>query len=37
MTDVLLHEGFDAHTVAGGTAAWTEAGRPVDTGASEGK
>ena len=37
MTDVLLHHGFDAHTVTGGTAAWTKAGRPVDTTAPEGK
>ena len=33
MTDVLLHHGYDAHTVIGGTNAWTTAGRPVDTGA----
>ncbi len=37
MTDVLLHHGFDAHSVTGGTIAWTKAGRPVDTGAPEGK
>ena len=37
MTDVLLHHGFDAHTVTGGTAAWTKAGRAVDTGITEGK
>lgn len=34
MTDVLLHRGFDAHSV---TAAWAEAGRPVDTGAPDRK
>lgn len=33
MTDVLLHHGFDAHSVTGGTAAWTASRRPVDTGA----
>ena len=37
MTDVLLHHGFDAHTVTGGTAAWTKAGGPVVTNAPEGK
>ena len=37
MTDVLLHHGFDAHTVTGGTAAWTKAGRPINTGTTEGK
>lgn len=37
MTDVLLHHGFDAHSVTGGTAAWTKAGRPVDTNGREGK
>ena len=37
MTDVLLAQGFDAHSVNGGTAAWTTAGRPVDTGAPEAK
>lgn len=37
MTDVLLHHGFDARSVIGGTAAWTKAGRPVDTGTTEGK
>jgi rhodanese-related sulfurtransferase len=37
MTDVLLHHGFDAHSVTGGTAAWTKAGRLVDTGARERK
>ena len=35
MTDVLLRRGFDAHSVIGGTAAWIEAGRPVDTGAPQ--
>jgi rhodanese-related sulfurtransferase len=33
MTDVLRHHGFDAHSVTGGTAAWTASNRPVDTGA----
>ena len=37
MTDVLLHRGFDAHSVAGGTIAWARAGRPIDTGAPKGK
>lgn len=37
MTDVLLHQGFDAHSVTGGTAAWTGPGRPVDTGAPDRK
>jgi len=37
MTEVLLHHGFDAHSVTGGTAAWTDSGRPVDTGAPERK
>ena len=37
MTEVLLAHGYDAHSVNGGTAAWTEAGRPVDTGNTEGK
>lgn len=37
MTDVLLHHGFDAHSVIGGTAAWTDSGRPVDTDDPEGK
>ncbi|GAA1435999.1 hypothetical protein GCM10009616_34700 [Microlunatus lacustris] len=32
MTEVLLSHGFDAHSVSGGTAAWTKTGRPVDTG-----
>ena len=31
-TNVLLHHGFDAHSVTGGTSAWTDTGRPVDTG-----
>lgn len=37
MTDVLLHHGFDAHSVTGGTAAWTASRHPVDTGVPEGK
>jgi rhodanese-related sulfurtransferase len=32
MTDVLRHHRFDAHSVTGGTAAWTVSNRPVDTG-----
>ncbi len=37
MADVLLHHGFDAHSVTGGTAAWSKAGRPMATGAPEEK
>jgi len=37
MTDVLLSHGFDAHSVSGGTAAWTKAGRPADTGTPQGR
>ena len=37
MTDLLLHRGFDARSVVGGTAAWIQAGHPVTTGASNGK
>ncbi len=33
MTDVLVANGFDAYSVAGGTAAWARSGRPVETGA----
>ncbi len=29
MTDFLRHAGFEAYSVAGGTSAWTAAGRPV--------
>ena len=32
MTDYLRHNGFDARSVAGGTAGWASAGRPVVTG-----
>jgi rhodanese-related sulfurtransferase len=32
MTDFLTSAGFDAASVAGGTAAWTRAGRPVQKG-----
>ncbi len=32
MTDVLTAAGFDAASVAGGTNAWIEAGRPVERG-----
>jgi rhodanese-related sulfurtransferase len=37
MTDVLLHHGFDAHSVTGGTEAWARTGRPGLTGAPEGE
>lgn len=38
MTDLLLHRGFDARSVDGGTAAWIAAGHPVITGTTpEGK
>jgi rhodanese-related sulfurtransferase len=37
MTDVLLHHGFDARSVTGGTAAWTDSSHPVDIGAPERK
>ena len=33
MTDLLVASGFDAYSVAGGTAAWARSGRPVETGA----
>ena len=33
MTDFLIAKGYDAYSVAGGTAAWSQAGRPVETGA----
>ncbi len=33
MTDLLLAAGYDAYSVAGGTAAWARSGRPVETGA----
>jgi rhodanese-related sulfurtransferase len=32
MTDLLVASGFDAYSVAGGTAAWAKSGRPVETG-----
>ena len=32
MTDYLVHSGFDAASVAGGTSAWAGSGRPVVTG-----
>ena len=32
MTDLLVHAGYDAYSVAGGTAAWAESGRPVESG-----
>ena len=34
MTDLLVAAGYDAHSVAGGTAAWARSGRPLETGAS---
>ena len=37
MTDVLRHQGFDAYSVDGGTAAWISSGHLVATGAPEGK
>ncbi len=33
MADVLVAQGFDAVNVRGGTKAWIESGRPVETGA----
>ena len=33
MADVLVAQGFDAVNVKGGTKAWIESGRPVETGA----
>ena len=33
MTDLLVAAGYDAYSVAGGTAAWARSGRPVETGA----
>jgi rhodanese-related sulfurtransferase len=33
MASLLAHQGFDAVTVAGGTGAWIQSGRPVTTGA----
>jgi rhodanese-related sulfurtransferase len=33
MTDVLVAAGYDAYSVAGGTAAWARSGRHVETGA----
>jgi rhodanese-related sulfurtransferase len=33
MTDLLVVRGFEAYSVAGGTAAWARSGRPVETGA----
>lgn len=32
MTDLLVASGYDAYSVAGGTAAWARSGRPVETG-----
>jgi rhodanese-related sulfurtransferase len=34
MTDLLRASGYDAYSVAGGTAAWARSGRPVETGTS---
>lgn len=36
MTDVLLHRGFDARSVTGGTATWTRTGRALVSGTREG-
>ncbi len=33
MTDLLFAAGYDAYSVAGGTTAWAQSGRPVETGA----
>ncbi|WP_104106774.1 rhodanese-like domain-containing protein [Nocardioides sp. 616] len=33
MTDLLVASGFDAYSVTGGTAAWAQSGRAVETGA----
>ena len=32
VVEYLLHAGFDAYNVAGGTYAWQRAGRPLETG-----
>lgn len=32
MTDLLVAAGYDAYSVAGGTAAWGRSGRPLETG-----
>ena len=32
MTELLRHAGYDAWSVAGGTAAWIDAGHPVQMG-----
>jgi rhodanese-related sulfurtransferase len=32
MTDLLVAHGYEAYSVAGGTAAWARSGRPLDTG-----
>lgn len=37
MADVLVHRGFDARSVVGGTAAWIQAGHPVTTGTPDGR
>lgn len=34
MTDLLRASGYDAYSVAGGTAAWARSGRSVETGTS---
>jgi rhodanese-related sulfurtransferase len=33
MTDLLVANGYDAYSVAGGTSAWARSGRPVESGA----
>ncbi|MCW2833703.1 MAG: rhodanese-like protein [Nocardioides sp.] len=37
MTDLLVASGYDAYSVAGGTAAWTRSGRPLEIGAPTGR
>ena len=33
MTDLMVADGYDAYSVAGGTTAWRRSGRTVETGA----
>ena len=33
MADLMIASGYDAYSVAGGTAAWARSGRPIETGA----
>lgn len=37
MTDLLVTAGYDAYSVAGGTAAWARSGRPLETDAPSGR